>query len=152
MKGLKYLIALWTTIAVYSVLSLLYGAMGFSAYEQLLSGRDIQWENMKKLGAINSELENTQNSLLYDRDTIAVYARQLGYGRDDEHFIRIVGLGGEKNPYTAAGEILFSRKTEYIPDKTIKLIALFAGLAVLALLFVSDLLRLRGNLPVSPVR
>jgi len=105
MKVLKYLAALWAAVVVYTVLSLFYGAMGFSAYERLLSGRDLQWANLKKLGAVNAELENTQNNLLYDQDTIAMYARSLGYGQDNERF-RIVGLGGIKNPYTAAGEVV----------------------------------------------
>lgn len=66
--------------------------MGFSAYRQLEAERERQWENMKALGAINEKLENTKNSLLYDRDTITVYARQLGYSKENERLVRIVGL------------------------------------------------------------
>ena len=134
MKVLKYLLPLWTSIAVYSVLSLFYGAMGFSAYNQLLTSRDIQWTNMQKLGAINTELENSQKNLLYDRDVVAIHAQSLGYGREDEQLIRIVGLGGLKNPHTSSGEILLTPTPAFIPDINIKIYALVVGLIALAIL------------------
>lgn len=140
MRALKYLIAFWTAVTVYSLFSMMNGAMGLSAYEQLLADREEQWANMKSLRIVNEELENTKNSLLYDRDTISVYARQLGYGQNDERFIRIVGLGGAKNPHTAAGQVLFAGEPDYVSDKIIKIIALCTGLAVFALLFVFELI------------
>jgi cell division protein FtsB len=143
MRVFKYLIALWTAFAVYSGFSLFGGAAGISAYGKLSAGREKQWENMKDLGILNEELENTKNSLLYDGDTIAVYARQLGYGREDERFIRIVGLGGTKNPHTTAGRIVFAEAPEGIPDKTIKIGALCAGIAVFALCLVFETIRSR---------
>ncbi|MDR1278736.1 MAG: septum formation initiator family protein, partial [Treponema sp.] len=132
MRPFNYLIALWSAIAVYGISSLLTGAAGLSAYRQLQMDRDRQWANMKDLQRINEELENTKNSLLYDQDTIAVYARSLGYGKNDERFIRIVGLGGLKNPRTAAGQILQAGKPDYISDRTLKIAACCAGLAVFA--------------------
>ena len=138
---LKYLAALWTAVAVYSIFSLFFGAMGLSAQEQLLAERERLWTNQKNLALINNELENTTNSLLYDQDAIAVHARRLGYGHDDERFIRIVGLGGIKNPNTAAGQAFFAATPDYIPDIIIKIIAICAGLTVFALLFIIDLLR-----------
>jgi cell division protein FtsB len=140
MRALKYLIALWTAITVYSVFSLMNGAMGLSAYEELLADREEQWANMKSLQILNEELENTKNSLLYDRDTITVYARQLGYAQNDERFIRIVGLGGIKNPHATAGQVLLAGAPDYVPDKIIKIIALAAGLAVFLLVFVFELI------------
>ncbi|MDR1239667.1 MAG: septum formation initiator family protein [Treponema sp.] len=141
MSAFKYLIALWTAVAVYGLSSVLTGAVGLSAYQQLLADRDRQWANMKSLQLINEELENATNSLLYDRDAIAVYARELGYGRKDERYIRIVGLGGMKNPHTSAGHILRAGKPDFVSDRTLKIISLSAGLAVFALLLIFDMLR-----------
>jgi cell division protein FtsB len=141
MKVLKYLVSVWAAIAVYSALSLFYGATGFSAYRELLSGREIQWENIKKLALVNSELENTQNSLLYDRDTVAVHARQLGYGYDEERFIRIVGLGGLKKPSVTVGEIVVTPEPVFLSDRNIKLCALFVGIMVFGLLFSVEFFR-----------
>jgi cell division protein FtsB len=147
MSAFKYLIALWTAVAVYGVSSVLTGAMGLSAYEQLLADRDRQWVNMKNLQLINEELEDTKNSLLYDQDTIAVYARELGYGKRDERFIRIVGLGGIQNPHTSPGQILRAGTPDSVSDRTLKIIALCTGAAVFALLLIFDMLRDRPDRP-----
>jgi cell division protein FtsB len=145
MSAFKYLIALWAAVAVYGVSSVLTGAIGLSAYEQLLADRDRQWVNMKNLQLINEELEDTKNSLLYDQDTIAVYARELGYGKKDERFIRIVGLGGIKNPHTSPGQILRAGTPDSVSDRTLKIIALCTGAAVFALLLIFDMLRGRQD-------
>ncbi|MCL2880342.1 MAG: septum formation initiator family protein [Treponema sp.] len=138
---LKYLLAVVSAVAVYSVLSLTYGATGFSAYRELLYGRDIQRENIQKLGVINSTLENTQNSLLFDRNTLTVRARQLGYGYDSERFVRIVGLSGMENLYNNPGEVAITPAPMYISDRIIKICALFSGVMVFAFLFVFEIIR-----------
>jgi cell division protein FtsB len=140
MRVFKYLMGLWTAIAVYSVFSLLSGPSGFSAYSQLEAERERQWANIQALSAVNEDLENTKNSLLYDRDTLAVYARRLGYSRENERFVRIVGLGESPNPYTATGQVYFAGIPDFVSDTTIKIVALFAGVAAFALFLVLELL------------
>jgi len=93
MRAVKYLFALWTGILIYALFSVLFGAGGLSAYRQLQAELVRQEANIESLIMINSELENTVNSLLYDRDTLAVFAREQGYASRQERFIRIVGLG-----------------------------------------------------------
>jgi cell division protein FtsB len=141
MRAFKYLMGIWTAVAVYSLFSLLNGPVGLSAYKQLESEREKQWTNMRALGTINEELENTQNGLLYDQQAIVVYARRLGYAREQERFIRIVGLPGEQNPYASPGHIYFAGEPDFVADKTIKITALCAGMAAFALFFVLELLR-----------
>jgi len=141
MKVLKYVLSIWAAIAVYSVLSLFYGATGLSAYQELLSGRASQRENIRKLGALNSELENSQKSLLYDKETVAVYARQLGYGYDEERFMRIVGLGGLKKPFFSAGDVMVIPEPLYLSDRIIKICALFTGIVIFSLLFALEFFR-----------
>jgi cell division protein FtsB len=143
MRAFKYLIALWTAIAVYGVSSALTGAIGLSAYQQLLTDREKQWTNMTTLRLINEELENTKNSLLYDQDTIAVHARDLGYGKKNERFIRIVGLGRVKNPHASAGQLLKAGKPDFVPDKTLKMAALCAGFLVFVFLLIFDIIHAR---------
>jgi cell division protein FtsB len=147
MRAFKYLIALWAAVAVYGVSSSLIGAIGLSAYRQLSADREKQWANMKNLRIINEELENTKNSLLYDTDTIAVHARDLGYGKKNERFIRIVGLGGVKNPHASAGQILRAGKPDVVPDKTLKIAALCGGLLVFVIFLIFDILRFRDDKP-----
>ena len=141
MKGLKYLMALWAAIGIYCVLSLVYGATGIFAYRELVSAREYLWNNIKKLSNTNSELENIQNSLLYDTDAITVQARQLGYGYNDEKFIRIVGLGVNNKPDYYPGEILVMPEPVYISDKIIKICSLVSGLIVFFLMLIPQILR-----------
>ena len=133
--------ALWAIVSVYCAISLLNGATGLGAYRELLSGKEIQLDNIRKLGAINNELENTQNSLLYDRDTIAVHARQQGFGYENEHFMRIVGLGEIKNPYKTAGDVITLPEPVFVQDRIIKIWALFAGIVVFAIMLTFEFLR-----------
>jgi cell division protein FtsB len=141
MRVFKYLAGFWTAVAVYSVFSLLSGPAGFSAYGQLEAERERQLDNMKTLSAINEDLENTRKSLLYDQDTIAVYARHLGYGRENERFVRIVGLGETRNPYNASGQVYFAGTPDFISDRAIKTVAFFAGIVAFAIFFALELLR-----------
>jgi cell division protein FtsB len=145
MRAFHYFIALWTAVAVYGILSFLTGAAGFFPYQQLQADRDRQWDNMKALRLINEDLENTKNSLLYDRDAVMVHARELGYGKKDERFVRIVGLGGEKNPHASPGRIFRAGKPDSVSDRTIKIAALCAGLAVFALLSIAGIARDRQD-------
>jgi cell division protein FtsB len=139
MRAFKYLLALWTAFAVYGIASTLTGAVGLSSFRKLETERDKQRANMENLRLINEKLENTKNSLLYDRDTIAVQARKLGYGRDDERFVRIVGLGSITTPDIAAGRLVIAERPESVPDRTLKVLAISAGAAIFALSLALDL-------------
>jgi cell division protein FtsB len=140
MRISKYIIGVWTAVAVYSIFSFFSGPKGLSAYNQLLFERDQQWSNIKELGIINEELEKERNNLLYDQDTLLVHARQLGYGYEDERFIRIVGLGNIKNTPAVTGNVYTIKDPDYISDKTIKIVSLSAGLLLFAFLFMLEII------------
>jgi cell division protein FtsB len=141
MRALKYLISLWIALAVYSLLSIFFGPSGLSAYDQLSLERDRQRANMENLQLINRELEGAKDALLYDSDAIAVYARELGYGTENERFVRIVGLGSSKTQQISAGQTALARQPGYITDQNIRLIALAVGGVMLLCLWIFDLLR-----------
>jgi len=140
MRLFKYLIGVWTAIAVYAFFSFFSGPKGVSAYNQLLSERDRQWANIAELGSINEELEKSKNNLLYDHDTILVNARQMGYGYEDERFIRIVGLANLKPSPVMTGNVYITHIPDYLSDKTIKIAALCAGLLIFAFFFSLELI------------
>jgi cell division protein FtsB len=140
MSVCKYLLALWTAVAVYTLVSLCAGSMGLSAYGELLAEKEKQKRNIENLGLINEELENTKNALLYDRDTIAIYARELGFGEKNEKFVRIVGFTGNRKPRTFPGDVVIAAKPVFMQDRIIRLISIFAGFAVFAAFLVSDIL------------
>jgi cell division protein FtsB len=140
MRIFKYLFGIWTAAAVYAFFSFFSGPRGLPAYNHLLSEREQQWNNIRELGNINEELEKTKNNLLYDYDTLLVHARQLGYGEEDERYIRIVGLGSVKNTPAMTGKVYFTHETGFLSERTIKFTAFFAGLAVFSFLFVLELI------------
>jgi cell division protein FtsB len=140
MRISKYLIGVWTAIAVYTIFSFFSGPKGLSAYNQLLFEREQQWANIKQLGIINEELEKERNNLLYDQDTLLVYARQLGYGYENERFIRIVGLGAVKNTPAVTGNAYIVKNPDYLSDKTIKIVALCVSLLVFAFLYMLEVI------------
>ena len=145
MRISKYLIGIWVAIAVYTVFSFLGGPKGLSAYNYLLSEREQQMENLQNLGTLNEELEKTKNSLLFDDDTMLVYARQMGFGHEDERFIRIVGLGSTKTNPSTAGYVYTAQNPDYIPDLSIKIAALIAGFLVFTFLLMLETIEKRSN-------
>jgi cell division protein FtsB len=145
MRVFKYLFALWTAVAVYTLFSFLGGPGGLSAYNYLLSEKERQLANIRELGIINDELEKTKNNLLYDQDTLLIYARQMGYGYEDERFVRIVGLGNKTNTPAVTGKVYVAQNPDFISDKSIKIVALCAGLLVFAFVFMLELIDRRVN-------
>jgi cell division protein FtsB len=148
MSLLKYLIPLWIATAVYSLLSVFSGTMGISAYDQLITERDREAANLETLRHINRKLEGTLDALLYDSDTLAVYARELGYGSKDERFVRIVGLGIPA-PRIVPGHTLSAVKPPAVSNRTIRIISLASGFILLLCMILYDCFR-RGPKKPSP--
>ena len=92
------------------------------------------------LQILNEELERTRNNLIFDQETILVQARLLGYGQEDEHFIRIVGLENQKASAAITGSVYSAHDPLFISDRNIKIAALCAGLLIFAFLFMLELI------------
>ena len=140
MRVFKYLLGVWAAIAVYTIFSLLSGPRGITAYNYLLSEREQQWANIKELGIINEELEKTKNNLLYDHDTLLVHSIRMGYGYENERFVRIVGLGNIKTAPAITGKVYIAQNPDFISDKSIKITALCVGLLVFAFVFMLEII------------
>jgi cell division protein FtsB len=141
MRSIKYLVALWIGVLVYGFCSFLNGATGLAAYRQLEDERTKQQKNMEVLDLINKELESAKDALLYDQDTLTSYARDLGYGEEDERFIRIVGLGNAHKQRTNPGQTVIPLPPDFVPDRTLKIISLCSALTVFICLALFDFLR-----------
>ncbi|MDR1149338.1 MAG: septum formation initiator family protein [Spirochaetaceae bacterium] len=145
MPALKYLAALWIALLFYAVSSLLIGAMGLFAYEQLNVEKEKLFDNLHRLQILNEEFTGIQNALVNDNDTIYLHARELGYGDSGEHFIRIVGLPGKNKNRVSAGELLIPAAPEYVDDKTLRIISIAIALSMILCIGIVDLLRLVKN-------
>ena len=142
MSVAKYLFALWAGVLIYTVLAFSFGARGISAYRQLQGEQARQEVNIENLRFINRELENTMSALLHDADTLAVFARELGYGNAHERFIRIVGLGGYQQTRTNAGEVVFAAVPQHISNLTLRIIAFSTAIAILICMAAFDLMKI----------
>ena len=141
MRAVKYLFALWAGVLIYASLSVVFGAMGLSAYRQLEKEQEKQEANIENLKLKNRELEDTMNSLLYDKDTLAVYARGQGYASPGERFIRIVGLGTNQIIRNSAGEVVTVADPQYTPDRILRIIACCTGLTIFICMAAFDAMR-----------
>ena len=140
MRLLRYICVPWTMVLVYSLFTAFLGQNGVYARRHLEAERQQLFENQKALEQAHSDFLRTKDSLTYDQDALSVYARQLGYGRENEGYLRIMGLGIAINADTPAGQVLYATDPVFVPDTTIKIISLLFGLAVLAFFLVSDFL------------
>jgi cell division protein FtsB len=143
MNAVKYLVPIWLSIVIYSALSLFSGATGFSAYDQLLQERDRQKRNLEVLQELNRKLKGDADALLYDSDTIAAYARELGYGTAEERFVRIVGLSSRRKQNHDPGQIISAAKPQFMAESDIRFIAFACGLSLFSCILAVDLLRTR---------
>jgi cell division protein FtsB len=142
MKMAKYLFSLWAGVLIYASLFLLSGAKGFSAHRQLENEQKKQEANIEYLKTINQELEDTMNALLYDKDTLAVYAREQGYASPMEKFMRIVGLGVSQTNKTFPGKAVAVAEPQYVQDRIIMMIAFCSGASIFLCMLVFDVLKL----------
>jgi cell division protein FtsB len=140
-KAVKYLFAIWAGVLIYALLSIVFGAMGISAFRQLEGEIKKQEANIENLKLINRELEDTMNSLRYDEDALAVYAREQGYASRGERFIRIVGLGQNQRNRTYAGELVTAADPQYISDQTLRIFAFCTGITIIVCMAIFDILR-----------
>ncbi|MDR0722832.1 MAG: septum formation initiator family protein [Treponema sp.] len=145
MGSVKYLIPIWVGICVYTLFSVVRGPVGLSAYKQLSREYDKLSENMESLKRINKELETTKNALMYDKETIAIYARDLGYSTGNERFIRIVGLEGTRKSHAEVGELITAVEPRYVSDITIKIIAFSIGAGLFLCMWIPDFLENKQN-------
>jgi cell division protein FtsB len=145
MKAVKYLFALWVGVLIYTLMSFFFGETGVSAYRQLQNEAKKQEANIRDLKLLNAELENTMNSLLYDKDTLLLYAREQGYATAQERFVRIVGLGGSQKPVYSAGEAVIAAEPQFISDKIIRIISFCTAISLLICMAVFDFMKFLGD-------
>lgn len=131
------MLALWAALALYSVSSFFFGTKGLLAMNSIIAERDRLQNNMEQLQKINKTLGGSMDALRYDPDVLSVYARELGYGKTDERFIRIVGLPGTVNNRVAAGNMVITAYPDGVEDKKLRMLALGFGFFVFLVLLLS---------------
>ncbi|MDR1863926.1 MAG: septum formation initiator family protein [Treponema sp.] len=141
MRAIKYLAAFWVGAVVYVSFSISSGPAGLSAYRQLEDERDKQLANIEALELANRELETMKDSLLYDRDTLAVYAREQGFAGSEEKFIRIVGLEGVQKSRSSPGLVVSAAAPQYITQRNLQILSFCIAVSILICMGAYDLLQ-----------
>jgi cell division protein FtsB len=130
MRILKYLFPVWCGIILYSAMSICVGNTGRRPYSELLEEKNRQIQNMEELQNLNNELQGMRDSLKYDSDTISVYARELGFGSEDEKFMRIVGDSNVRRQQIISGDTLRVTEPLAIADSTLRLISVATAIVI----------------------
>jgi len=138
MRFIRYFLVIWTFFFVYTFFSFFMGQNGLYSKRHLETERIRLYENLKKLENINTEYQNIRNNLMKDQDSLSVYARQLGYGREGEEYIRIMGLGIAINTDMPTGQVNYSENPAFVSDTMIKIISMLIALAVFVFLLIRD--------------
>jgi len=141
MRALKYFVCLWAAVAAYALAAMVFGNMGVLAYADLVAKRDAQMANIALLEADQAALERAKEALLYDKDRLSVYARELGFGAGNERFIRVQGLSSPMRPEFQVGSVYRPTETPRVADTTLRLLACGLGLALLLSVAALDIFR-----------
>ena len=145
MRLLKYIVVPWTIFFVYFLFSAILGQNGYYARMHLDTELWQLTENYHELELANADLLKIKDSLLNDTDALSVYLRQLGFGRDGEQFIRIMGQRITLNSDMSTGQVLYASNPDYVRDKTLKIIAICIGLAFLVFFLINDVYTYKTN-------
>jgi cell division protein FtsB len=140
MKFQKYLLVPWFAVCVYALSSMISGAAGLKSYHKLLGERERIYENLEELERVNQELEGTMDALRFDPETVRVHARELGYGEDEEHFVRIVGLPAVRYQELKPGSVEKAVHPEAVSDTPLRMLAAALGLVLLFVFLAKDML------------
>jgi len=140
MRFVQYMLVPWTAVVVYTFFSFFLGQNGLYARKHLEAERQRLIENQKVLEQTRQDFVKNKENLMTDGDMLSVYARQLGYGTENEQFIRIKGLSVAINPPMPVGHVLYAVNPEFVSDTVIKVISACFGLAVLVFFIIKDAL------------
>ncbi|WP_257720285.1 FtsB family cell division protein [Gracilinema caldarium] len=131
------MLSIWVTVAIYSLGSFCYGPTGILAMNHLIQQKEKLSTNIEQLGILQQNLSYSVNALLYDRDTIEVLARDLGYGKSDELFIRISSTESiNKSRYIVGGLVIPEAYTPPLHEVTLRIIAIASGFIILILTII----------------
>ncbi|AEJ19442.1 Septum formation initiator [Gracilinema caldarium DSM 7334] len=137
MKLRYVMLSIWVTVAIYSLGSFCYGPTGILAMNHLIQQKEKLSTNIEQLGILQQNLSYSVNALLYDRDTIEVLARDLGYGKSDELFIRISSTESiNKSRYIVGGLVIPEAYTPPLHEVTLRIIAIASGFIILILTII----------------
>ncbi len=128
---LKVILPIFTFALVYSFLSIYFGPKGVLALRQLTQERNQLMRHVQTLSDTGDALSIRIANLSSDPDTIAVYARELGYVNENERLIKLLHFSGSIEQHEDAGSLYQIQAPRFLSDTICKSIALLMCCIVL---------------------
>jgi len=141
MKMIKYLFPLWIGVLIYTFLTVFFGPKGLSAYSQLEAEKTREMTNVNTLIGINNDLSEIRDVYYDDKENFYVHARELGFAAPQEHFIRIIGLGGPPKSLSSPGQIVSVMPPQYISEQVLQIFSFFISVTLLVSIRAYDFLK-----------
>jgi cell division protein FtsB len=134
-RGLAFLAALYTLFMIYSLELYIWGEKGLLAYQELETYKERLAGNIDSMELVHENLRGEFESLKGDTETIALYARKLGYYRDREYQVIIEQMDLPRSHYIV-GELVKPYKRKTVDNQIFGIIAsLFGVTAYIVLRF-----------------
>ncbi len=128
---LKIILPIFAFAIVYSFLSIFFGPKGIFAFRQLTQERDQLMQHVQSLSDTGDMLTIRIANLSSDPETIAVYARELGYVHKNEGLIKLLHFSGSIERHEDAGSLYSIENPKFLSDNLCKSIAFLICLIVL---------------------
>lgn len=127
--------ALYTLFMIYSLELYIWGEKGLLAYQELETYKERLAGNIDSMELVHENLRGEFESLKGDTETIALYARKLGYYRDREYQVIIEQMDLPRSHYIV-GELVKPYKRKTVDNQIFGIIAsLFGVTAYIVLRF-----------------
>jgi len=126
-RGLAFLAALYTMFMIYSLELYIWGEKGLLAYQELGSYKERLADNIVSMELVHENLRGEFESLKGDTETIALYARKLGYYREREYQVIIDQMDLSRSHYIV-GELVKPYKRKTVDNQVFGIIASLFGL------------------------
>jgi len=116
-KATNIVFCIYLGFISYSILIFFYGTSGFFSMENLSRFRNRLNNNNTEIRNIHKDLTEQFESLRISRENIRLLSRKLGYFRENESIIKIIGYRTKNISYTI-GKIM-KRRPIPRPDDTL---------------------------------
>lgn len=127
-RGLAFLAALYTLFMIYSLELYIWGEKGLLAYQELETYKERLAGNIDSMELVHENLRGEFESLKGDTETIALYARKLGYYRDREYQVIIEQMDLPRSHYIV-GELVKPYKRKTVDNQIFGIIASLFGVS-----------------------
>lgn len=120
------LAAIYIAFMTYGVELYVWGDHGILAYQDLALYKQKLEKNVEQLKRTGADLRGEAESLQYSAETVALYARKLGYYNSNEQHLRVEGMKLKQDHYIV-GELVKPYSRTMIDRIVFRIIALLAG-------------------------